>query len=798
MRCAPARRRVSAVASVLVVLGATVAAAVAATRPALAETYFPSASQDFPLSGHGFGHGRGLSQWGAYGMATEGHSAQEVLDFYFPSSQTTDLGANPPVRVWLKQDEGIDVNIVANLGAQTVTDVTANNQIALPPTVDGAPVTNWRAARDTPTSPTLLWGAWAGAWHPYPTTGQLTSTGIVRFASDTGVIRLVYPNSTQRDYQGTMDAVPDGPTLRSVDTVPMEDYLKGVVPHESINSWPAAALQAQAIAARTYAAARLNAGAVYDICDDKLCQVYTGVASYDANGTQTAALQFPESNAAIAAVADLIRSVNGSPISVGYSSSNGGWSVDGGVPWQPAQPDPWDHYAPDHNWSAVLTNAAIQTAYPSVGTVTSLVINQRDGNGEWGGRVQSLTLNGTTGSVTVTGTDFRTAMGLKSTWWTVGSQSFAQPGYLHPLTPARILDTRIAGGRFAQAETRAVQVGGAGGVPADAVGAVLTVTATDTTTHSYLTVWPRPFNRPTTSNLNWDKGGQTVANLVYTRLGPDGTVLIYNNLGNASVVVDVFGYYAPPEIPGGLGFAPVTPNRILDTRDAAFGPPHPLAAAETRNIAVGGTPGIRADAQSVLVNLTGTRPTADTYLTLWPSGLDRPGTSNLNVLPGDTRANAALGSLGGGALSLYNNRGRTDAIVDVLGQYLPGDGTTGQFVGMQPSRLLDTRTANGGHPAAFNPAETFALRVLGRGGVPTTGVSAVVLTVTAVAPTALTYVTAWASGLGRPPTSNLNAPPGAVVANLVVSAVGGDGAVDLYNNLGRTGVVVDVVGWITG
>ena len=139
--------------------------------------------------------------------------------------------------------------------------------------------------------------------------------------------------------------MPNGPSLLAVNTLALDDYLKGVVPHESINSWPAAALQAQAVAARTYADVRIGTGP-YDICDDTQCQVYTGVASFDAAGNQLAALQFAESNAAIAAVAGQIRTYNGAPISTEYSSSNGGWTTTAGQPWEPAQPDPFDKLRP--------------------------------------------------------------------------------------------------------------------------------------------------------------------------------------------------------------------------------------------------------------------------------------------------------------------------------------------------------------------------------------------------------------------------------------------------------------------
>ncbi len=772
-----------------------------------AETFQPAPDGSFLLSGHGFGHGRGMSQWGAFGMATQGETAQQILDFYYPGSQTTTVAGTPTIKVLLKRANAGEVDTVAARGAETVTDSVTGTALALPAVVGAAPVTTWKAAKAA-TGPTVLSGFWSNAWHPFPVAGQLSTTGNLKFASDSGVVRLIYPDTSERDYQGTIDAVPNGPALLAVNTLALDDYLKGVVPHESINSWPAAALQAQAVAARTYADVRIGAG-LYDICDDTQCQVYTGVASFDAAGNQIAALQFAESNAAIVAVAGQIRTYNGAPISTEYSSSNGGWTTTAGQPWEPAQPDPFDRFAPDHDWTQTITAAALETAYPALGTPVDLTVDQRDGNGEWGGRVQSLTIDGSLGSVIVSGNDFRASMGLRSTWWTVGPIAPSAAGYLHPLAPTRILDTRQPGNGnvsnpngspFGPGETRVLTVAGSNGIPADAVGVVLNVTVTDTTSTSYLTVWPRPYSRPTTSNLNWDHAGQTVANLVYTGLGPDGTVLLYNNAGNASVIVDVFGYEEPATVSGGLGFVPVSPNRIFDSRVASVETPIPakLAAAESRSVAVTGTPGVRPDAQAALINVTGTGPTAESYLTMWPTGSAQPNTSNLNLLPGETRANAALGLLGGGSVSLYNNLGNTDAILDVMGQYVPADGTTGQFASIQPARLLDTRTTLGGHPTSMAPGETYPLQVLGRGGVPTSGVSAVVLNVTAIAPTRSTYVTVWPAGIAQPSTSNLNAAPGAVVPNLVIVAIGSGGLVDLYNNLGSTGLAVDVVGWMSG
>jgi SpoIID/LytB domain protein len=796
-------RRPAALLSIFAVVVTAASVVVAADRPAQATESYPAAADgSFLLSGHGFGHGRGMSQWGAYGMATEGQNAQQILAFYYPTTQLTTLPTNPMIRVLITGGAASTLTIVGGLGDETVTDTATNTQLALPAAVGTAAVSQWQASR-VGSGPTALTGFWQGAWHPFPVAGQLSTTGTLQFASSTGTVRMVYPNTSERDYQGVLSAVPVGALLFSVNTLDLEDYLKGVVPHESINSWPAAALQAQAVAARTYADVHLGGTGPYDICDSSACQVYLGYAGYDGNGNPTTPLQFPESDAAIAAVAGQILTSNGAPILAEYSSSNGGWSVNGGVPWEPAQPDPYDHYSPDHDWTQTVTAAQLQTAFPSVGAVTGITINQRDGNGDLGGRVLSLTLTGSSGNLTMTGDAFRIAMGLRSTWWTVGGPPPVS-GYLHPIVPTRVLDTRtIPAGPFGQGETRAIQIAGLAGVPADAVGVVLNVTATDTTSVSYLTVWPRPYSRPPTSNLDWDHPGETAANLVYTALGPDGTVLIYNNAGTASVVIDVFCYFEPTTVAGGLGFTPVTPDRVLDTRlpTAALPTPAPIGTAAIRSVAVTGTPGVDPDAQAVLVNLTATAPTAFTYLTLFPTGDAQPGTSNLDVLPGATLANAAIGLLGGGSLSVYNNLGTTHAIIDVLGEYVPGDGVTGQFVSAQPIRILDTRTTTGGHPGALAAGETYSLQVLGAGGVggvPSSGVSAVVLNVTAVSPTQETFVTAWPSGIGRPPTSNLDAAPGSLVPNLVVSGVGPDGKVDLYNNSGSTNLVVDVAGWISG
>lgn len=124
----------------------------------------------------------------------------------------------------------------------------------------------------------------------------------------------------------------------------------------------------------------------------------------------------------------------------------------------------------------------------------------------------------------------------------------------------------------------------------------------------------------------------------------------------------------------------------------------------------------------------------------------------------------------------------------------------GGFVSLAPARLLDTRIGNGAPVGAVAPGGVLALQVTGRGGVPTSGVSAVVLNVTVAGSSGSGWVTAYADGAAHPTASNLNFVPGQIVPNLVVVPVGANGQVDLYNgSSGSTQLVADVAGYyVTG
>jgi hypothetical protein len=237
--------------------------------------------------------------------------------------------------------------------------------------------------------------------------------------------------------------------------------------------------------------------------------------------------------------------------------------------------------------------------------------------------------------------------------------------------------------------------------------------------------------------------------------------------------------------PGASQFTSVAPTRLLDTRSGATPAP-----GSTVDVQVTGMAGIPANATAVVLNATVTEAAADGFATVFPTGEARPLASNQNVVAGQTRANLVTVKIGaGGKVSMFTQSGG-HMIADVVGYYAPATGTAGRFTALTPARLIDTRTT-----AKVAPDSTLTVPVLGRGGVPATGVSSVVVDITATETDAVGFFTAYASGTPRPGTSSLNAErAGSTVSNLAVVQVGADGAINVYSQRGAH-VVVDVVGW---
>jgi hypothetical protein len=277
---------------------------------------------------------------------------------------------------------------------------------------------------------------------------------------------------------------------------------------------------------------------------------------------------------------------------------------------------------------------------------------------------------------------------------------FPTGGSFTGLTPARLLETRpslatVDGqlngvGPIGPGAVLALPVLGRGSVPAAGVDAVaLNVTATGGTAPSFLTVWPSGATKPTASNLNF-VAGDTVPNMVIAKVGPDGQILIFNLAGNVDVVVDVLGWF-----PSGGSYTGLSPARLLETRpnlatiDGQFNGIGPRTGASTVNVTVTGRAGVPATGvDAVALNVTATGPTASTFLTVWPAGTAQPTASNLNVVAGQTIPNLVIAKVGaGGQVSIFNQAGNVDVVVDILGWFPTG----GSYTGLAPARLLDSR-----------------------------------------------------------------------------------------------------------
>lgn len=251
----------------------------------------------------------------------------------------------------------------------------------------------------------------------------------------------------------------------------------------------------------------------------------------------------------------------------------------------------------------------------------------------------------------------------------------------------------------------------------------------------------------------------------------------------------------PPAVPvvsTGSSFRPIVPERLLDTRQGLGAPARPVGPKATLDLAVAGKGHVPPnDVVAVLMNVTVTGPTEAGFLTVWPKDAPLPEASNLNFQVGQTVPNLVLAKLGaGGNVSVFNSSGNTHVIADVCGYFVNQAGS--RLVPLSPSRALDTRSMA---PGVVGPRGQVDVKLTEVGGVPASGVDAVVLNVTAVGPTAAGFLTVWPRGESMPSTSNLNFMAGQTVPNMVVSKVSADGAVSVYNDSGQTHLIVDIVGY---
>jgi stage II sporulation protein D len=325
-------------------------------------------------------------------------------------------------------DDGTDTVVVASTGLQLSWAGGSN-------LLNAAGASQWRL-RPLGTGFTVDYLA-SGKWSsgPFATT---TATA-VDFSSGAASIRLFRNDGTSTAYRGKVGAVRTGASQCTINRVLLDDYVRGVVPREMPSSWEASALQAQAIAARSYAryAVEHNASSAYDICDTTSCQVYGGMARYDSSGKVVYGEE-SGSNTAVTATAGLVARYLSATIFAQFSASNGGCCTAGSQPYLVAKADPYEVYSgdPHLNWQRLVPVADIAPHY-GLTSVQSIQINQRDGHGEWGGRVPRATVVGksgsTTKSVSTSSTTLAAEMGLPHHWFASAGSPF---GHMDSVTTA--------------------------------------------------------------------------------------------------------------------------------------------------------------------------------------------------------------------------------------------------------------------------------------------------------------------------------------------------------------------------
>ncbi|WP_162002505.1 PKD domain-containing protein [Streptomyces sp. CB01881] len=377
----------------------------------------------------------------------------------------------------------------------------------------------------------------------------------------------------------------------------------------------------------------------------------------------------------------------------------------------------------------------------------------------------------------------RDEKGNSTSWVERVTAAYAPSGFT-ALSPVRVMDTRIPSTRYQHLQAdnalslkvRETQDGTSSGVPAGATAVVLNLTATGASGRGFLSTAPGQSGTSTTSNVNFAPG-QDVSNLVTVPVGLDGEVSIGAHGASLDVVADVLGYYRPSAADK---FTALAPARLLDTRETGG----PIGQDGTRRLKVAGNGGVPATARSVILNVTATESTANSYVTVHPAGTPRPAAgSNLNTVPGRNITNQVVVPLGtDGSIDIYNHSGSSHAVVDVVGYFSPEG--RGLFTPVLPSRLLDSRS---GAPLGAGSVRTVT-------GVPA-GATAAAVNLTATETTEATHLTAWATGTAKPGTSNLNATPGLDVPSHGTIPVDAQGRFDIANNAGSTHVVADLFGY---
>jgi stage II sporulation protein D len=342
------------------------------------------------VRGAGFGHGVGMSQYGAMGYAQRGAGHATILRHFYTGTRIGELAGASEVRVLLKTASRISFSGAARVAGGRALDPAR--------TYTAVRAVGGNVALRAPSGRTLATYA-----------APLTITGAA------GGFRLRGPAQngiSDGRYRGSLQLRPGALRgMSAVNAVSLEDYLRGVVPGEMPASWPAAALRAQAVAARTYAIATSKDGDGFDQYADTRSQMYTGIAG-----------ERPTTDAAVAATRGEVVVHGTKPIVTYYFSTSGGRTenVENSflgatpVPWLVSVADPYDAVSPRHRWSKTLTLPSARRRLGSLlkGSLRQIKVLRRGRSP----RVVSAEVVGSRGRTRVSGPQLRARLDLFDTW----------------------------------------------------------------------------------------------------------------------------------------------------------------------------------------------------------------------------------------------------------------------------------------------------------------------------------------------------------------------------------------------
>jgi SpoIID/LytB domain protein len=780
-----------------------------------------AAPETLQVVGRGNGHGIGMSQWGAYGYAADhGWSAGQILDHYYGGTVagTTDATS---ITVRLMNLDNRQTAVVHDKGALAVDGVGGPWRSVVVREISDRNYGVWvrTDASVCPAADDPLNG-WTQVASGLSTVTVRPTTDTSASADVSDLVAVCEPSGRVRSYRGAIRAAngTEGEN-RTINEVPLEQYLRAVVASEMSASWAprgSAALQAQAIAARSFGLAE-NRYSYARTCD-QICQFYPGAAWRTSVTGAYTRTEHASVDAAVQATATQVRRVGhtGGPIALTmFSSSSGGWTAPSTLPF-PAVPDVGDSTSgnPHHRWQATIAVSAITKTWPQIGEFTSVTVTSRNGHGEWGGRVLTVTVAGTAGSVSVAGDTFRRAVGLRSNWFDIAGAgestatggsadaggsaaaarcegrdepaigtppAMAPAARFEPIVPVRLVDTRDGTGTIARPLAGGCTLRIQPEVPSGTTAVSVNVVTVEPVAQGYVTVYPCGIARPFTSAVQ-SQVGRIVSGSAIVPLGVDGSFCVFSNT-TTEIVVDLNGSFAPA---ASARYEPIVTQRRFDSRPSG----RRLAVGEVVRVQTRGFGGGAADSTAASVTIHGLDAAASGFITAWPCDTPRPWASSANVMVGSSVSNGVDVAVGPTGEVCFLVSAPMHLAIDLNGWY--GPSATTDYYSVTPFRLADTRESFG-FAGAFRRNVDRSIQVSGVGGLPATARS-VAAQFTAVDAGGTGWVTAHPCLSPVPQVSMLRYETRTNVAVLVNTLLSGAGRWCVTTST-STHLVVDVSGW---